>query len=198
MPSIASVVADLRNGSIIGVGTMPEMNYTRHEKTISDICRVKYNSVHMNASISPTNRLECVGAATSLSFNGNYLFFQDDWSTVANMDINRRLVVSGKFSGCMWKVFRSDQAGLFKCVHIARPAGAAANTLVTLISGAYAPQNQWVEIQSISSVGHIGVNGCVEMFVVSQLFPNDRIDTALLDINNQGLVVATTFRSDNV
>lgn len=197
MPSIATIVADFQNGSVGGVGQMPDNATTSLDKTISETCRVKYNFVHMKASITGGTppRLSCVGAADSLDFNGSYLFFEDQWSTVANMDSNRRLVVSGKFSGCRWRVFRTQEAGVFKCAHIARPGGVGANALVSLITDGYGVQNQWILVHELDTAGHVGVNGCVEVFVVSQLFPGQRIESIALDINNQGRVVATNMVS---
>jgi hypothetical protein len=174
---------------------MPDSNTTNLDKTISDTCRVKYRFVHMNASISGTNRLTCVGAASSPVFNGSYLFFEDDWSTVANMDMNRKVVVSGKFSGCRWRVFRSQEMGVFKCTHIARPGGVGSDALVSLITDGYGVQNQWALVHELSTAGRVGVNGCVEVFVVSQLFPGQRIDSIAIDVNNQGLVVGRQFVS---
>lgn len=198
MPSIATLVADLNNGSIVGVGAMPDSNVTSMDKTISDTCRVKYNFVHMNASISGTNRLNCAGAATSMGFNGSYLFFQDEWSTVANMDINRTIVVSGKFSGCKWKVFKTGTPGELKCAHIARPGGVGSDALVSLITDGYGVQNKWTQVQELATAGHVGVNGCVEVFVVSQLFPGQRVDSIAIDINNQGLIVGRNFASSAI
>lgn len=150
----------------------------------------------MNASISATNRLSCQSAANSLNFNGSYIHFEDAWSTVGNMDVNRRIVASGNFSGCAYKIYRSGPAA-FKCVHIARPGGVGANALVNLMDS-YARQSGWVEIRSVSTMGLIGVNGCTEVFVVSQLFIYQRIDTIRLAINSQGLIVGHDLYSDVV
>lgn len=194
MPSINTVVADFQNGSLTGIGAMPEMNGQRTDKVISDTCRVKYKFVHMIASLNGTT-LSCVEAAASISFNGSYLFFEDDWSTVANMDVHRLLVVSGKFSGCMWKVFRTQQHQ-YKCVHIARSGGPGANALVNLVTNGTAVNNQWVEVQSMQT-GHLIGGGANEVVVVSQYFPaHQRIDSIALALNNNGQVVNSVFQSN--
>ncbi len=194
MPSIQALVADLHNRSIVGIGAKPGSHLTNLASEISETCRVMYSFVHMNATLSGGNRLSCGEAQVSANFNGSYLHFKDNWSTIANMDINRPIVASGNFSGCAYKVFRSEQAAMFKCAHIARPAGAGSDALVGLMTS-YAGQKQWTELQSITTAGHIGVNGCAEVFIVSQLFLNQRIDTVMLDINNQGLTVGSTLVS---
>jgi hypothetical protein len=195
MPSIQTLVADLNNGSIVGIGAKPMSNETNLSNTLSDTCRVKNLFVHMKASISATNRLACAGAAASHDFNGSYIHFQDDWSTVGTMDINRKIVASGNFSGCAYKIYRSA-AAVYKCVHIARPSGAGADALVNLMAS-YAQQQGWVELQHVTTHGGLinGPNGCKEIFIVSQLFPNQRIDTVRLQINNQGLIVGRDLYS---
>lgn len=191
MPSIQTLVADLNNGSITGLTAKPASDETNVDSVLSGTCRVKNSFVHMIASISGTGRLNCQAAKKSPNFNGGYVHFEDDWSTVGTLDVNRRLLISGNFSGCLYKIYRSG-VGVFKGVHIARPAGVGADALVTLMSD-YARQNQWVEIQSVPTVGHIPVGG--EVMIVSQLFVGDRIDTIRLQINNQGLFVGRTLFS---
>jgi hypothetical protein len=194
MPSIATVVADLQNGSINSIGQIPRNDQTTMDKEISLTTRVMYFFCHINASIAGT-KLHCTAAASGPSFNGSYLHYKDDWSTVANMDVNRPLVVSGNFSGCMWKVFRSDQQGLFKCIHIYR-GGTGSDTLVNLVTGGHAVTQKWTEIQALPTAGRI-VGAVKGVVVVSQLFSN-RIDTALLDLDNTNTVVNVVFQSDRI
>ena len=196
-PSIQTLIADLQNfagGGIVGIGMAPPSHSSNLDKPISETCRVKYNFVHANATISGGGRLTFADAGSSPIFNASYLHYQDDWSTVANMDVNRRIVGSGNFSGCMWKVFRSDQAGLYKCVHIARPGGGGTDALVSLITQGYAPQGKWTEVQSISTAGHVNVGNCTQVFVVSQLSTNS-IDTVVLDLDRQNQTIAAALHS---
>jgi len=196
-PSLQSLITDLQNfggGGIVGVGMVPPSHSSSLDKPISQTCRVKYNFVHANATISGGGRLTFADAGSSPIFNASYLHYEDNWSTVANMDINRRTVGSGNFSGCMWKVYRTEQPGTYKCVHIARPGDAGTDALVNLLTQGYAPQGKWTEIQSISTAGHVNVNGCTQVFVVSQLSANS-IDTVVLDLNNQNLTIAAAHHS---
>lgn len=187
MPSIATLVADLNGGAVPGIGAKPDSNSTTSTALISGTCRVKELHVNMNASFSGTGRLSCSAAGLGAAYNGCYVHFQDDWSTVGTMDLNHLIVASGNFSGCAYKVYRSAPA-TYKCVHIARPGGAGSDALVTLMDN-YAQQKGWTLLQTVSTVGVIGVGGCSEVFVVSQLFHNNRIDTIRLAINNMGLIV---------
>ena len=196
MPSIDTIVQDINSGTIVGVGAKPPPNIANSTTSvISAPHKIKYFSELMKATISPTNRLAC-DPAQGLDFNGNYLHYADGFSTIANMDVNRRLVVSGNFSGCMYKIFDAGQ-GAFKCAHIARPGGANSDSLVQLID-IYAGQYGWTPIRSIPTVGLIGTNGCKEVIVLSRLITNTRIETARLQVNNQGLIVAKDVWADDL
>ena len=193
MPSIDTLVADLRNGTVNAFGSKPA-GETSKEGIIDQTHKVTYRFVYMNASLNGT-RLNCNAAEKAKPSNGSFLYFADSWSTVADMDINRSLVVSTNFSGCMWKIYRSRTPDLFKCVHIARSQNEG-DALVNLLA-AYAQSQRWAEVQAIPTRGHIGNNGCNEVIVVSQL-SNRTIDTAVLDIDNGGRIVGTTFDLINI
>jgi hypothetical protein len=194
MSSIQNLVADLKSGSIEGIGAKPNSDVTNLETVISVDCRVKHKFVHMKASLE-SNRLSCQEAAASALFNGTYIHYEDDWSTIGNMDINRMLAASGNFSGCAYKIYRSAPA-VYKCAHISRPAKKG-DALVKLMDQ-YAKQSGWTEIQSVETAGLIGVNGCTEVFLVSQLFNNQRMDTIRLAVNSRGVIVGRTSYSANV
>lgn len=195
MPSIATLVADLNAGTVPGIGAKPDANVTNLESVISETCRAKHKFVHMNATFSATGRLSCAGAATSATFNGSYVHFQDDWTTVGTMDINRKIIASGNFSGCAYRIYRSAPA-TYKCAHIARPGGAGSDALVNLMDN-YATQKGWVRLQSVTTHGLIGVGGCAEIFIVSQFLGN-RIDTVRLQLNNMGLIVARDLTTSGI
>jgi hypothetical protein len=106
MASIQTLVTDLNTaGRILGIGAKPNSTVTTSETEISGTCRVKNKFVNMKASLSDTNRLSCQEAAASSPFNGTYIHFEDDWSTVGDMDIQHTLAASGNFSGCAYKIF---------------------------------------------------------------------------------------------
>jgi hypothetical protein len=187
VPSIATIVADLNGGAVPGIGAKPDSGSTTSTAVISGTCRVKELHVNMTAAFSGTGRLSCTAAGIGGAYNGCYVHFQDDWSTVGTMDLNHLVVASGNFSGCAYHIYKSAPT-TYKCVHIARPGGVGANALVNLMDN-YAQQKGWTRLQTVSTVGVIGVGGASEVFVVSQLFHNNRIDTIRLAINNQDLIV---------
>ena len=117
-----------------------------------------------------------------MSFNGGYIHFEDGWGTAGTMDINRRIIASANFSGCAYKIYRTAPA-TYKCVHIARPSGVNADALVASVA-AHATANGWTELQAVTTAGLI-TGTTKEIFIVSQLFLNTRIDTVRLKINNQ-------------
>jgi hypothetical protein len=192
MPSIKTLVADLadRNARpIIGIAQKPQATSNNKTTTISDSLFVKYRSANMIASITPGKRLSCVAAGTASVFNGIYVNYAVNWSTIGDMDSNRLIVASGNFSGCLWNIYRSA-AGVFKCAHIYRSDGIGADANANLMAD-YAKQAGWTELQSVPSAGCIGPNGSTEVLMVSQLFPNQRIDTVRVQVNSQGLIVGS-------
>lgn len=194
MPSIDAITQDLNNGSIVGIGAKPApLPTTCNISVISAPCKIQNYSAMMKASLSGTNRLTCADAV-GFDFNGSYLHFKDGASTIANMDVNRRIVASGNFSGCMYKIYR-ERTGGFKCAHIARPAGLGADSLVQLMD-IYAGQLGWTTIRAVPTAGLIGVNGCAEVFIVSYLITNVRVETVRVQINNMGLAVARDLYVD--
>ena len=195
MPSIQNLVADLNNGSIVGVGASPSSDLENNFRVISDTHKVKYSFVHMKASISGTNKLIMAAAMMSIDFNGSYLHYDAAWSTIANMDVNRRIIASGNFSGCMFKVFKAS-AGAFKCAHISRP-GTDADRLVGLMDN-YAASQGWTEVRAVPTVGLIGTNGCTGIICVSYLITNGQIQTIRLQVNSLGIIVGKTMWTDAV
>jgi hypothetical protein len=186
MPSIQNLVPDLANGSIIGLAGRPDTRFTTNHAPVSETCRVKYLYANAKFSLSPSNRLVCE-TANSIDINGSYLHFEDDFSTVTKIDILRPIVMSGRFSGCAYKVFR--HGGIITCAHVARPAGREQEAIVGLMDS-YAGQKGWEELQHISTMGYIGVNGCREVAIISQLRAGN-LDTILLAVDNAGLIVNT-------
>jgi len=195
MPSIQNLVADLNNGSIVGVGASPSSDDENMFRAISAPHQVKYSFVHMKATISGTNKLTMASALSSIDFNGSYLHYDAAWSTIANMDVNRRIIVSGNFSGCMFKVFKVSP-GVFKCAHISRP-GQDSDRLVGLMD-AYAASEGWTEVRAVPTVGLIGNNGCSGVICVSYLITNVRIETIRLEISAHGMIVGKTMWIDAV
>lgn len=185
MPSINTLVADLSNGSIVGVGAKPPSNVTTGSGTISGTHLMTYLYTDMAATITPSNRLSCPSADTNPA-NGRYLHFKDSHATVAKVGVGHPIVASGNFSGCAYKVYKDG--GDIYCAHIARPAGVGSDANVSLADD-YARQKGWTELASIPTAGNINVGGCSEVWVVSQLIGN-RLDTIRLNVNSQGMIVA--------
>lgn len=179
------IVADLANRATIGLGAAP-MGHLATDTDVSASHAVKYRYCHASITVSGTNRLSCAAAST-IDINGSYLFFEDNWATVCRMDNLRSIVVSGAFSGCMFKVYRGG--GAFFAAHIARPAGVGADANVTLMDD-YAEQKGWVEVQQVPTSGVIAANpGATTVALVSELIGNN-IDTVRLALNNMGVTVS--------
>lgn len=185
MPSIDTIVADLASGTVVGLGALPDSNPgTVTDTELSAGHAIKYRYTNMKATISASNRLTCAPAG-SIDINGTFLYFQDNWAAITKLDSLRPLVVSDKFSGCAFKVYRGG--GAFVAAHIARPGGPSANANVTLMDD-YARQKGWTEVQHVSSSGVVGTGGATTVAIVCQLLGN-RIDTVRLGLNGVGVAV---------
>jgi len=195
MPSIQNLTADLNNGSIVGVGQAPSSDDENNWRVISAPDGIKYSFVHIKAAISGANILTMANALRSIDFNGSYLHYDAAYSTIANMDVNRRIIISGNFSGCMFKVYKVSP-GIFKCAHISRP-GTNSDRLVGLMT-TYATNEGWTEIRSVPTAGLIGNNGCTGVVCVSYLITNVQIETVRLQIDSHGRIVGHTMWVDAV
>jgi hypothetical protein len=197
MPTIATLASDLINRAVAGIGAKPAPAHEGLGITVSAACRIQYYQEDVLLSFSAANRLNCA-ASDRLNFNGIYLHFKDKWSTIADMDVNQRIVVSGNFSGCVFKIYRAGAgAGLFKCAHVARPSGPGQDSGVQLMD-IYAGQQHWPMIRAVPTDGLIGHNGCSEVVLVACLTTNVQIDTVRLQVNNLGLIVAVDSWRDAV
>ncbi len=198
MPAIETLVADINNGAIQAVGIEPQGGGRNGSSTISATCLVEHNFMHTRISLgaAPQHRMMMANALDSLSFNASYLFFEDSRATVATMDVNRRIVISGGYGGCLYQVYNLGN-GVFKCCHIARPAGVGAEANVNLMNN-YARQAGWTLLQTVPTVGLIGNNNCQQVMTVSQITPNRRIETVRIQVGVMGVIVGTTAYSDAI
>ena len=189
MPSIATLVADLSiPGAIAGVGAKPRPEEYNFKSVISQDRAIKYYfknvDVMLSADVPPI--LRCVSTETGQAFNGGYVHFEDGWSTVGIMNNSRKIIASSNFSGCEYRIYRSEP-GTFLCAHISRPAGAAANT-VTAKMTAHATQRGWNLVEQVQTAGLVGQGLCNGVYIVSQLI-GTRIRTIRLQYSTTGLIV---------
>lgn len=185
-----NLVAGLLNGLVIGIGENPSPDLM-NELILSVPKAIKYLNLNINVSINSGKHLTC-RRASGLDINGTYLQNEDKWTTLTKIDSFRPIVVSRNFSGCAYKVFNSH--GTTYCAHIYRPSGVRSDDYVILLDD-YALQNGWNQIQNIGTAGLIGVGGCTEVVIVSQLI-GARIDSILLKVNSMGMIVGKTFYSN--
>jgi len=82
MPSLQTLVADLRNRSVVGIGKRPPEGRPCFDDVISGTCRIKHMYANMNAALSGSNRLDCLEAGQSPDFNGTYIFNERDFTDI--------------------------------------------------------------------------------------------------------------------
>jgi hypothetical protein len=157
----------------------------------------KYTNIHVSGLTPQQNRFSCEEPTGDKDCDGYYIFYQDGWATVGpELTItDGMLVASGNFSGCMYKIYHVG-GDAYRCAHIARPAGANSNTYVTGMDE-YAKAKKWKEVLAVPTAGLIG-GRCSEVFVASQYFHNSRIDSVILQVDKQGLIVEYDVKSVSI
>jgi len=133
-----------------------------------------------------------LAAAPLHTANAFYLFFEDAWSTVATLTRQHRIVVGGGYSGCLYSVYHAG-AGVYKCIHTARPSGTMSNEYVAGIR-AYAAAQRWTLIHEIPTItdatSGVGINGCVTTLLATRVSytvqPNAVVRSVRLRQDNQG------------
>lgn len=187
MPSVDTLVADLDAGTITAIGAVPR-NAVDNTASLSDGLHVTYSFTLISINFgAQANKMTCE-KATNFAIHGSYLFFEDARSTVTKIDNNRRISVSGGFGGCAYRVYRTG-ANEIRCVHIARPGGNNPDVHVQEMT-TYANNNNWTLLQQIDTVGHIGVGGCEQVMVVTQL-KGKQVQSILIELS-RGNIIRTT------
>jgi hypothetical protein len=199
VPDIRTIVSDLfhnRARRVLGMGTLGAQG-PQLVATLSDFYRVTEAATAISTTVGgpPDNSISVVAAP--LNGNGFGLFFQEDWSTVATLTRTHRTVLGGGYSGCLYSVYFAG-AGVYKCVHTARPNGATSDAFVAGIRG-YAADRGWRLVHEIRTVtdefdGGAGVGGCVTTFFVTRvsytIAPTPIVRTVRLRQDAQGYSVS--------
>ena len=195
MPSVPTIINDLylnQSKSVTGWGMLGTVA-PDEQATLSGMFRVTQKAKYTTMAIGAAPDYNATRvAAPKMTANSVYLFFEDDWSTLATLTRSHRIAAGGGYSGCLYSVYNAG-GGEFKCIHTARPNGANADLFVTGIR-AYAADKRWTLVHEIPTVadalGGAGVNGCVTTFLVTDVnytsVPNPTVRTVRLRQNAQG------------
>lgn len=173
MPSAATIVQDIVNGSVTETGTYPRdtdgiqlcYDQSKNHRLRAGYgffkCRFEGNKVHF----APNKTAHLV--------EGTFAEFDVGNSVFAVMDHTCKISASGFFSGCEWQIYQVKPAD-YRCVHVPR-SGDEPDKWTGLMA-AYARDAGWTLLAAYPSRGAIATHGETVWFV-SQLFPNLRIDT---------------------
>ncbi len=172
MPSAATIVQDIVNGSITETGNYPKdggilLDYD-HSKP--HCLRAGYGFFKCEFAGS---KVHFTSKQKVLQVEGSFAEFDVDKSVFAVMDHNCKISASGFFSGCEWQIYRVKPA-LYYGVHVPRSLDKPDKW--TDLMAAYAHTAGWTLLAAYPSRGAIQTKGETVWFV-SQLFPNLRIDT---------------------
>lgn len=197
-PNLRTIVTDLFNGTsrrILGAGTVGAQAI-QQQTTLSGMYRVQEyaSAVAMTKGGGPDNSYS-MAVSTTAAGNAFCLFFQDQWSTLATITRDQRIVAGGGYSGCLYSVYDAG-GGVYKCIHTARPSGTMADEYVKGLRK-YAADKRWTLIHEVPTVadaqGGAGVNGCVTTYLVTRVSytvnPKPIVRTVRLRHDNMGYCV---------
>lgn len=105
--------------------------------------------------------------------NGRYIREQRNRSVFAPIDSNHTIVISGRYGGCAYKVYRL-RYGQIICAHIYR-GGQNPEELVNVLTE-FADRRGWTELHHISTDGET-TRGCTRVLTVTE-----KTGTAVLSI----------------
>jgi hypothetical protein len=143
--------------------------------------------------------LNAPAAGNPAAANGVYLFFEDGWSTMADLTRACRIAVGGDYAGCLYSVFDVG-GGTYKCIHTARPSGVNAEASVALMAN-YAMQQGWRLVHQVPTKGLVGQNGCDLIYIATRVSytvaPRPVVRTARVQLNQQSLIVGVDRWEDS-
>lgn len=186
MPSAATIVQDVINGSVTQIGTYPRDTVgipLCYDVSKPHCLRAGYgffktrfdgSKVHF----TPNKTLHLV--------EGTFAEFDVDNSVLALMDHTCKICVSGFFSGCEWQIYRVKPA-MYYCVHVPRSGDEPDKW--TRLMATYARAANWTLLAAYQSAGVVGTTGGTVWFV-SQLLPNQRIDTVRILMSKRQMSAA--------
>jgi hypothetical protein len=163
-------------------------------RVISQSHRMQYATtpvtVAIDGGVAPFF-LTAPAAANVGAANGVYLFFEDAWSTMADLTRACRIAVGGDYAGCLYSVYDIG-GGTYKCIHTARPSGPNAEASVALMAN-YAMQQRWRLVHMVPTRGLVGNNGCDLIYIATRVSytvaPQPVVRTARVQLNQQSLIV---------
>ena len=144
----------------------------------------KMSYLYMPVYVTNMGGLLSCQDASSGGANGSHLWGQDDEITIVDLNEERRTVVSGNYSGCLFKVFKTTP-GHFVCMHIYNPGQ---NTGLLQISDRYIQAQNGTEIATIGSAGLVG-GGINSVWFICEMVSPDRVAISRMQVDTLGHVV---------
>jgi hypothetical protein len=129
--------------------------------------------------------LTYVASADASRCNGTYLYGVDHRITTTELDARHPVVITGRYSGCILRVFRTDP-DRYVVMHVYNPGP---NSALPAAADAYVRSRGGKDVVDMGSKGLIGP-GIDSIWWVCELVPNGMgINVARLDVGSTGRIV---------
>ncbi len=176
MPPIENLIDELAACTINQVGHRPPPPVVGDALPGAE--HIEFLATEVAVQLSNGGRLE--SREGTGSDNGRYLHFLDGTATAALLDEAHPRLISGSFSGCLFRVYAHE--GQVYCMHIAR-SGSAPDAVTNEVN-AYAAARGWRLCLEIPTAGMTGGN-YKEVMIAAELSGNT-VRAAVLKIDGNG------------
>ena len=140
------------------------INVPQQKKIYYRYCEIEISTSRNSGN---TNTFQLVCQATSENKgNGRYIGFKDKGALMAPMDDKHKYLVSGNFSGCVFKLFQTADGDIIGA-HIARPKGEESEATVKRTAD-FAALNKWTEILAVPTRGMVDGRRVTDVFVIAE------------------------------
>ena len=151
------------------------------DRQVQGVSRVNYLYTPANVTLRG-GRLSCDENSRG---NGAYLYGVDNLTAIVDLNINCSVVVSGRYSGCVFRVVQTGPEA-FVCLHIYNPGGNP-----TLLDDAerYVRSRGWRDIATLGSSGLVQPGRVDSVWFVCELSRPGAVRIARLDASSTGEIV---------
>ena len=173
-------------GAIRRIGAVPR-NPTV-DTTVPGEIRLKYQFAPAYID-SVAGLLTCLESHVDSDIaNGSYLYGEDGIITIADINGSRPIVISGRYSGCKFRVFQTGPDA-FTCMHIYNPGR---HSTLPAVADRYMAAQRGIFIAELGSVG-LALPGSVDsVWFACEIVAANIVQICRMSVDSRGSVVASS------